>query len=568
MVVHTAIEWGWRDPLLTVSERHRIANAACHQVGYDFGYPRPLASSQMPVWFAKIHQSIATGDTGDPLSPSTANRASYVSEIEDAHPGYMLELFRYAQNVLGTMATFSELADCMNKKSAAPGEPRPTLSLNRKQVGRWFKQHGGSEKSALEKPLLTTEHKRNRCKWAVDNWELLTQPGAPVAFLDEKWFYTTSRRKQMKQLPQQQAEEADVVYRRPKVVSRRFPVKVMFLGVVACPNPTHKFDGRVFLKRVSKEVEVTRASRNKNFSVDAVINDGLKAGCWKDLLIGVADITVQEAVELVGMNYDLDDFVTSRLQLSYDTFTVGGKKKRKKLEPGQRLDTLGVRTLENGEQVAIGLQDLELDVVLQAGDLVEQDCSCDSDFMLETMPMVGQSLREKFHWVDLADPIYLVMDNAGGHGTIEAKEHYIEALRAFNVIVIWQVPRSPETNILDLGVWMSIQTSVQRVHRGRRCQHSALAKSVEDAWESYLNEKAFMNVWRRLRVVLRCILDDKGGNQTVESKRGALFRDATIVDLTMDEDTIPGVQERVEMVPDVISIDDDDEEDIISVSSL
>ena len=58
---------------------------------------------------------------------------------------------------------------------------------------------------------------------------------------------------------------------------------------------------------------------------------------------------------------------------------------------------------------------------MQVGDMVEQDCSCDSDFMLRVMPETGQALRDKFHWVDLADTTHLVMDNAGGHGTNDAK---------------------------------------------------------------------------------------------------------------------------------------------------
>lgn len=61
-------------------------------------------------------------------------------------------------------------------------------------------------------------------------------------------------------------------------------------------------------------------------------------------------------------------------------------------------------------------------------------------------------------------------------------------------MIIWKIPRSPDTNMLDLGVWMSIQCSVMNTHRGRRCQHDELACSVDDAWERDLSVKAFMNV--------------------------------------------------------------------------
>ena len=207
-----------------------------------------------------------------------------------------------------------------------------------------------------------------------------------------------------------------------------------------------------------------------------------------------------------------------------------------------------MRTKQNGEQTPISLDDITMQVMIRSGDVVDEDVSCDSAFMLECIPKVGAALRRAFHWVPATDKIYLCMDNAGGHGTNDAIQQYTELLAADNITIIWQVPRSPETNMLDLGVWMSIQAAVQRVHHMRRCHHDALAASVDEAWRSYLNSKSFHNVWRRLRVVLVCILDDEGGNQKVESKRGKLFRDATIIDLTNE--------------------DDDDEFEIIDLSTL
>ncbi len=48
-------------------------------------------------------------------------------------------------------------------------------------------------------------------------------------------------------------------------------------------------------------------------------------------------------------------------------------------------------------------------------------------------------------------------DNAEGHGTNDATARYTSILwNEFKVEMVWQVPRSPETNMLDLGIWMSI----------------------------------------------------------------------------------------------------------------
>ena len=54
--------------------------------------------------------------------------------------------------------------------------------------------------------------------------------------------------------------------------------------------------------------------------------------------------------------------------------------------------------------------------------------------------------------------IYLVMDNTGGHETNESVLEYSVYLEEkYNIVVHHQVPWSPETNMLDLGTWMTVQ---------------------------------------------------------------------------------------------------------------
>ena len=88
----------------------------------------------------------------------------------------------------------------------------------------------------------------------------------------------------------------------------------------------------------------------------------------------------------------------------------------------------------------------------------------------------------------------------------------------------WQVPRSPETNMMDLGVWMSIQAAVTRVHHNRRCHVDASATSIEDAWTGCLSEKAFKNVHRRMKIFLQSVVKDEGGSKSVEEHQGKLFK--------------------------------------------
>ncbi|KAG7371568.1 transposase [Nitzschia inconspicua] len=125
-------------------------------------------------------------------------------------------MYRYTERVCGALADWQELVECINQTSAAPGESRPTLSISRKQLSGWFRKQGGKEVSAIEKPLLTLKHRQQRVQWAKKWYHLLSNSHASVAFLDEKWIYTTNRRRPMKILPPTELENGKVrVYQPP-----------------------------------------------------------------------------------------------------------------------------------------------------------------------------------------------------------------------------------------------------------------------------------------------------------------------------------------------------------------
>ena len=56
------------------------------------------------------------------------------------------------------------------------------------------------------------------------------------------------------------------------------------------------------------------------------------------------------------------------------------------------------------------------------------------------------------------------MENAGGHGSNGTKRKY-EALlnEKFNIDVVWQTPRFTELNLLDLGVWRTLQIRTEKL---------------------------------------------------------------------------------------------------------
>ncbi len=188
--------------------------------------------------------------------------------------------------------------------------------------------------------------------------------------------------------------------------------------------------------------------------------------------------------------------MSNKLVIGYEAYTRQRVKKWKALSPTDVIYELGMRTDREGVQVPITMNDLKLFVQEEAGDEVEGDVSCDSTFMLEKILESGEALRASFHWVPDDKTIYLFIDNAREHGTNDATAGYTGILwNKFKVEVVWQVPQSPETNMLDLGIWMSIQAAMTRVHYKRRCSHDALARSVVDAWNKYLSPDAFKNVF-------------------------------------------------------------------------
>ena len=109
----------------------------------------------------------------------------------------------------------------------------------------------------------------------------------------------------------------------------------------------------------------------------------------------------------------------------------------------------------------------------------------------------------------------------GGHGSIECIGQYKAYIGSeFNINVINQIPNSPETNMLDLGTWMSIQVQVQKEHFRKVKRQDALAASVDAAWESFGNKTTLEKIHKRWKKVMHLIIEADGGNELVEADRG------------------------------------------------
>ena len=262
-------------------------------------------------------------------------------------------------------------------------------------------------------------------------------------------------------------------------------------------------------------------------------NNLLKHGDWREHY--VEEMNVGELLDLIRNYYDLNNNVGDRLCLHYQSIRRTQKNNYDLSydEEDSKLEDIEVKEMIRDEMNTreLTIDDLELFVRIQKGDEIEADCSCDSSFMLSVMRDVGESVSNYFFWIPksangkLKLTVYLIIDNAGGHGTQKAIQEYRTMLREeFNIVLLPQVPRSPETNLLDLGDWRLLQSFVERNSFRRLQSANAIAEATEKAWSEFLAEK-IEKVYVRWLLVLRLILKDKGGNRFVETHRGKLTSD-------------------------------------------
>jgi hypothetical protein len=528
---------------LSTANRKILISAILTTESYLEGYAIPMGSVRS---FMRWNEELKKKELGvetkqsvrDMFRDKSGNhKIPYSKRIQDLYPTLLHSLFRYAGNTHGFDANTSILISSMNKKSKAlyPNcEIRSNLSLSKYTFTRFFNENKGKVREAKTKPRLSEQNKAKRVVFCKKNKKRLNRKKKKntkfhYCFIDEKWFYVYTNRKKNKYLPAAPFENlSDVFVPARKVRSKRHVTKVMFMGIVAPPDYLHDFDGKIMMKRVSREETTKKTTHHQRFSDSYHINQLLKEGEWKKTCF-MPGMETWQLFDAVQQTYDLDDDVLFSLVLSYHHYNSDKTKTktvvRLNRESKDVINLIDIRTKHGGPLRKIHLDDLTLHVRVERGSKREADVNCDTSFMLDTIDEIGSSIRSKMWWVPKTDPIYLFIDNAGGHGTNEGKDKYEKILKdKFNIILEWQVPNSPETNMLDLGAWMTIQSVVEELHRQRLMNENALADTVMQAFADFDGKTKLAAIAARWELVLDLILEDNGGNDLVETKRGTLTK--------------------------------------------
>jgi hypothetical protein len=107
---------------------------------------------------------------------------------------------------------------------------------------------------------------------------------------------------------------------------------------------------------------------------------------------------------------------------------------------------------EEGNQMQLDIQDMQLPCFLPAGAVIEKEVNCNSTFMLKIYQKLHLRNTPKTPLDTSRVPLFLVKDYAEGHETRKAKEEYTRRLGDdININIIQQSACSPEVNALDLA---------------------------------------------------------------------------------------------------------------------
>ncbi len=156
-----------------------------------------------------------------------------------------------------------------------------------------------------------------------------------------------------------------------------------------------------------------------NFHHDYHANNLIKTN-WRELHID--NLTLAELKEKISDTYEINDDITNSICFCFVTHVGNIYTKMRNDETIKNTNKL--RTDENGEVHNLTLEDLDMTCFNTRGIIIEHDCSCDSDIMIQHMNRVGAEIHHHTPWIPQDCSINLILNNAGGHGIRAAKEQY------------------------------------------------------------------------------------------------------------------------------------------------
>ena len=104
-------------------KKKEVLELAATVVMYDHGYKQVQGVDRLSrTWAKRLEASFQFGANTQLLNARHKGSVGYTDQLEAEHPGYIHELYRYAEQTLGNQARYEDLAKCTNARSRIPGE--------------------------------------------------------------------------------------------------------------------------------------------------------------------------------------------------------------------------------------------------------------------------------------------------------------------------------------------------------------------------------------------------------------------------------------------------------------
>jgi hypothetical protein len=126
------------------------------------------------------------------------------------------------------------------------------------------------------------------------------------------------------------------------------------------------------------------------------------------------------------------------------------------------------------------------------------------------------AMVEKLKW---AKKIEVQMDSAGGHkikSSVNELNAYCQSKSKFKKIsFVTQPTRSPDLNVLDLGIWNSLQSGVPTIKYDKAAEDpmsERIIEKVERMWDNYDGSTKLAKIFRTLILIYNAVIKAEGRN--------------------------------------------------------
>ena len=131
---------------------------------------------------------------------------------------------------------------------------------------------------------------------------------------------------------------------------------------------------------------------------------------------------------IVVIHCDLEADIEASLCFRYTSYLGNNQTKTLEILLDNETNENILITDELGNEWHLTIFNIDLSSYLPQGTYVEKEVNCNSAFMAQHLPSIGEEILKKMPWVPREEIIYLVMDNAGGHGTQNANHEYTRVM--------------------------------------------------------------------------------------------------------------------------------------------